>query len=59
MNDDLQNLLNQLENNLNKEIIKQCLEEYNCFLYDNNYPKTLDLEKLWGLLNKKIKNQFI
>lgn len=52
MDDELQNLLNKLENNLNKEVIKQCLQEYNCFLCDNNYPiKNLELEELWNLLH--------
>lgn len=51
MNDELQNLLNQLENNLNREIIEQCLKEYDCFLYDNYIPKTIGSEELWELLH--------
>jgi hypothetical protein len=57
MENELQMLLNQLKNNLNKEIIKECLEKYNCFLCDNNYPvKTLELEELWDLLHSENKN---
>lgn len=57
MTDELKDLLNHLENKIqNKEILKQCLKDYDCFLYNKHYPKTLGLEELWELLNSKDKN---